>query len=140
MEARGDTDRQIVRYAWRKERKRIEQSSSLCPSGELELNNFYQVKRMLGGIGRNFGKLSCVVCSHTTTTRHNTTQQHDHNTTRRQRETETEADREREKEDRDRERREDGRGETREEKTKENKTRQDRRRQDKTRMQREERR
>ena len=34
MEARGNTDRQIVCYAWRKGRKRIEQSSSLCPSGE----------------------------------------------------------------------------------------------------------
>ena len=45
VEARGDTDRQIVRYAWRKGRKRVEQSSSLCPSRELELNNFYQVKR-----------------------------------------------------------------------------------------------
>ena len=40
VEARGDTDRQIVRYAWRRGRKRIEQFNSLCPSGELELNNF----------------------------------------------------------------------------------------------------
>ena len=43
---------------------------------------------------------------------HNTTQQHDHNTTQRQRQRQTET----EKEDRDRERREDGRGETRQEK------------------------
>ena len=40
VEARGDTDVQIVRYAWRKGRKRIEQSSSLFPSGQLKTNSF----------------------------------------------------------------------------------------------------
>ena len=40
VEARGDTDVQIVRYAWRKGRKRIEQSSSLFPLGGLGLNSF----------------------------------------------------------------------------------------------------
>ena len=51
------------------------------------------------------------------TPQHNTTQQHDHNTTRRQRQRQTET-------DRDRERREDGRGETRQEKRRQKKTRQ----------------
>ena len=40
MEARGDTDVQIVRYAWRRGRKRIEQSSSLFPSGQLKTTSF----------------------------------------------------------------------------------------------------
>ena len=40
VEARGDTNVQIVRYAWTKGRKRIEQSSSLFPSGQLKTNSF----------------------------------------------------------------------------------------------------
>ena len=40
VEARGDTDVQIVRYAGRKGRERTEQSSSLFPSGQLKTNSF----------------------------------------------------------------------------------------------------
>ena len=51
MEARGDTDVQIVRYACSKGRKRIEESSSLFPLRTAETEQLHQVKRMLGGIG-----------------------------------------------------------------------------------------
>ena len=52
MEARGDTDRQIVRYAWRKEAKN--ESNNLvaaCVPRRAGIEQLYQVKRMLGGIG-----------------------------------------------------------------------------------------
>ena len=44
VKSRGETDVQIVRYL----------PLNLFPSGQLEFNNFHQVKRMIRGIGNVF--------------------------------------------------------------------------------------
>ena len=126
---RSATDVQIVRNSWWKGRRRIEQSSSLCPSGQTaEDEQLHQVKRM--------GRFGCTHASFQRATPH--TPHHDHNDTHNTtRQSETEGNRERRQKEREER---DGRGETRQEKTTEDETRrkwtrQDKRRRDKTRRQ-----
>ena len=51
MEARGDTDVQIVRYALRKGRKTNRTIQLLVSLRTVEDEQRHQVKRMIGGIG-----------------------------------------------------------------------------------------
>ena len=51
VEARGDTDVHVVRYAWRKGRKTNRTISPLVFLRTAETEQLYQVKRMTRGIG-----------------------------------------------------------------------------------------
>ena len=52
MDARGDTDVQIVRYGWRKGRKTYRTIHQLISLRTAEDEHLHQVKRMIRGIGK----------------------------------------------------------------------------------------
>ena len=68
MEARGDTDVQIARYAWRKGRKTNRTIHQLVSLRTAEDEHLHQVKRMIRGIGQRVVLDYCQILKRVTST------------------------------------------------------------------------